>query len=214
MPAYSVLSRSSSCRRLASAAVIALILGFGGPAHAALLTVSWLDDDDSTDVASPDLLSVTLTFDNTTGDYTVQLFASDLDPFQGALVLVNVILLNVDTGSTSDDPARFLDSGNAFRNIDPPTTLLELTGTDPVLLSWDVGDRVTHCHRTVGCNALFFPPFNQTFVTSVTDDVLFANNSVSIITAAPEPGTGILMAMAAGAILLGSRVRREPGRNR
>ena len=54
MPACSALS--SSCRRLASAAAIALILGFGGPAHAALLTVSWLDQDDSSDPANPNLL--------------------------------------------------------------------------------------------------------------------------------------------------------------
>jgi hypothetical protein len=117
-----------------------------------------------------------------------------------------VILLNVDTGFTTNDPARFLDNVNNFRNIDPPTTLLELTGTDPFLLSWDLGDRVTHCHRIVGCNALFNPPFTQIFGTSITGDNLFANDSVSIITAVPEPGTGMLMAMAAVAVLLGSRM--------
>ena len=212
MPACSALSRSSSCRRLASAAVIALILAFGGPAHASLLTVSWLDQDDSSDTASPDLLSVALTFDNTTGDYTVQLVASSAEPFQGSF-LANVILLNVDTGSTSNDPARFLDNVNNF-NLSVASTFIELTGTDPFLLSWDLGDRVTHCHRTVGCTALFFPEFTQIFGTGISGDNLFADDSVSIITAVPEPGTVMLMAMAAGVILLGSRMRREPGRNR
>jgi hypothetical protein len=171
VPVRSALSRSSSLRHLAGAAAIALILAFAGPAHAAPLTASWLDQDDSSDTASPDLLSVALTFDNTTGDYTVKLFASSAEPSQGASSTVNVILLNVDTGSTSNDPARFLDNVNVFRNI-PPTTMIELTGTNPFLLSWDAGDRVTHCHRTVGCNT-FVSPFTQIFGTGITGDSLF-----------------------------------------
>jgi hypothetical protein len=188
-------------------------LGFGGPAHAALLTVSWLDQDDSSDFASPDLLSVTLTFDNTTGLFTIELTASSAAPFQGT-PLANVNLLNVDTGTTANDPALFLSS-SVIRDTG---TLVEVTGTNLRLLSWDLGDRVTHCRETTGCNANFDPPldppFTQLFGTGITADILFANDSVSVISAAPEPGTGMLMAMAAGAILLGSRTRREPGRNR
>ena len=212
MPSCSAPSRSSSFRRLAGAAAIALILGFGGPAHATLLTASWLDQDDSSDTASPDLLSVTLTFDNTTGDFTVQLFASSAQPFTGSFA-ANVNLLNLDTGFTTNDPALFLNSGS-FHLSSSTSTLVERMGTNPFLLSWDVGDRVTHCNRTTGCNPFFQPDFNQIFGTGISDDNLFANDSVSTLTAVPEPGMGMLMAMTAGAILLGSRTRREPGRNR
>ena len=211
MPSCSAPSRSSSFRRLAGAAAIALILGFGGPAHATLLTASWLDQDDSSDTASPDLLSVTLTFDNTTGDFTVQFFASSAQPFTGTFA-ANVNLLNLDTGFTTNDPAFFLNPG-AFNLSSSTSTLVERTGTNPFLLSWDVGDRVTHCHRTGGCNA-FFPPFNQLFGTGIAGDNLFADDPVSTLAAVPEPGTGMLMAMAAGAILLASRTRGEAVRNR
>ncbi len=209
MPSCSAPSRSSSFRRLAGAAAIALILGFGGPAHATLLTASWLDQDDGSDTASPDLLSVTLTFDNTTGDLTVQFFASSAQPFTGNFSAN----LNLDTGTVLNDPAFFLNPG-AFNLSSSTSTLVERTGTNSFLHSWAVGDRVTSCHRITGCNALFSPPFNQLFGTAITGDTLFADNPVSTLTAVPEPGMGMLMAMTAGAILLGSRTRREPGRNR
>lgn len=192
-----VPSVRSFIRGLAVAIAVAVLVGSGEAAHAALLSVSWLDQVDSN---SPNLVSVALTFDNSTGDYTIELGASSADPFQGTF-LASVNLLNPDTGSTSNDPALFLDNVNQFVNF-PSSTTAELMGNNPVLLSWDLGDRVSHCLGTAGCTANF-PGFGQLFGTGITGDDLLAEDSVSIIVAAvPEPGTPLLLALALGTIPL------------
>jgi hypothetical protein len=178
---------------------MAAAVGSAGASHAALLSVSWLDQGDSN---SPNLVSVALTFENTTGDYTIELGASSADPFQGTF-LANVNLLNADTGSTSNDPALFLDNINSFVNF-PASTSVELMGNNPVLLFWDLGDRVSHCLGVAGCTANF-PGFGQLFGSGITGDELLAENSVAIIMAVPEPATPLLLALVLGTILLSRR---------
>jgi len=91
-----------------------------------------------------DLVGLELVFSNTTGDYEITLYATPQNPFIGGF-RVNVLLFNPDTGSLTPDPALFVDSLNDFV-LATASTEVTITGTDPRLLAWDLGDRVATCH--------------------------------------------------------------------
>lgn len=92
-----------------------------------------------------DLVGLDFTFNATTGDYQILLTASGVNPFVGGF-RINVHLFNPDVGTTAQDPAFFVDSLEGF--LTTPTTTLTLTGTNPRLLAWEVGDRVAPCQGT------------------------------------------------------------------
>jgi len=97
-----------------------------------------------------------LVFDGTTGEYSIDLLADAASPFEGDF-RVNVNLYNPDTGTTSCNPSFFNDNMNDFTSH-PNSTLLTLTGTSPLLMEWQEGDRVATNTVPFGnpdCTSLF-----------------------------------------------------------
>ena len=81
-----------------------------------------------------------MNFDAVTGDYDIVLTADAANPFVGDF-RININLFNPDVGTTALDPSFFGDTVNDYA-LTSPTTTITLAGTNSVLLSWDVGDRV------------------------------------------------------------------------
>ncbi len=97
-----------------------------------------------------DALALYLGFDPTTGDYELLWVAHPDNPFQGTFRL-NANLFNPDTGTTAQDPAYFQDVFNDFTLSTPQQSIL-LTGNNPRLTAWAVGDRVAPgCPIPLGC---------------------------------------------------------------
>jgi hypothetical protein len=87
-----------------------------------------------------DVVGMDFTFDGATGAYAILLTADAANPFQGDF-RININLFNPDTGTMADDPSFFSDVWNEYFGVSPTTTFT-LSGTNPRLLSWEVGDRV------------------------------------------------------------------------
>lgn len=87
-----------------------------------------------------DVLSMVMTFDNTTGLYEIVLTADAAHPFLGDF-RININLYNQDLGTSNIDPAFFADAGNDF-SLSVPATTITLTGTSAHLLAWAPGNRV------------------------------------------------------------------------
>ena len=125
--------------RITALAVVAIFYGYMGSAHGVPLTLSFSDPvGDNT--GAVDLVGLTFNFDNSTGNYQIDLTADAANPFLGNFRL-NINLFNVDTGTTAQDPSFFSDTVNDF-NLAVATTMLSLVGTNSRLLSWDPGDRI------------------------------------------------------------------------
>ena len=82
----------------------------------------------------PDLVNMILTFDSSTGEYTIKLSATEVYPFKGQF-RININLFNI----TQD--LLFSDTMRDF-NLAEPKTGITLTGTNQVLTSWKAGDQV------------------------------------------------------------------------
>ena len=103
-----------------------------------------------------DVVGLVLSFDHTTGGYTLLLLADPSGPFQGDF-RVNVNLYNPDTDSTSCATSFFQDNMNDYVGF-PASTTLVLAGADDRLRAWDVGDRVATNSTPFGnpdCSTLF-----------------------------------------------------------
>jgi len=103
-----------------------------------------------------DVVGVGLSFDKTTGAYTLILLADSSGPFQGNF-RVNINLYNPDTGTTDCDPSFFHDTLNDYIGF-PSDTILVLYGVNSNLRAWDVGDRVATNSTPFGnpdCTSLF-----------------------------------------------------------
>jgi hypothetical protein len=87
-----------------------------------------------------DLTGMDFAFENSTGDYTITMYASSANPFSGQFRL-NVNIFNPDTGTTAVDPAVFQDAANDF-DLATPVTEIVLTGMNTHLLSWSDGDNI------------------------------------------------------------------------
>ena len=124
---------------------IVILIAATGNAKAGMLKFSFTDpvgDEDivhGLPVVAIDVVGVDFSFDNTTGDYTIKLFADAANPFDGHF-RVNVNLYNPDAGTTAV-PGFFSDTGNDM-SLGSPTTLVTLVGTNTNLLAWQAGHRV------------------------------------------------------------------------
>jgi len=143
--------------------VVSIIILLGIPllSHANTLSLEFIDASD--DVVRPDgvldidILSTLFIFNNTTGDYTITLTASNANPFDGYF-RINVVLFNADTGNVATE--FFLDNLNDY-NLGTSTTEMVLSGSDSMLTDWETGDRVA-----VNTTAELGNPTGQTFFNS------------------------------------------------
>lgn len=102
-----------------------------------------------------DVVSMYLSFDPATGDYDLLWVTDPGNPFNGTFRL-NTNLFNPDTGTNLPDPSFFQDVLNDFTLTTPQQTIL-LTGTNPRLTSWAVGDEVAvTCPAPLGCPTTSF----------------------------------------------------------
>ena len=165
-----------------------------------------------------DLVSVELAFDPTTGEYALTWQADPAHPFDGTFRL-NANFYNPDTGSNGPDPAFFTDTFNDI-TLTAPQTSVTLTGTNPRLTAWGVGDRVApSCPDPLGCPTgiiTFLSGVGPLSGSAVGLDRLPAQSALIVSTASPVPAlsspfAGLLIAVAAGlgtALLQGERRRR------
>lgn len=132
-----------------------LLLVFAVSAQAEYLFVVFTDPAGD-NLGPVDVVGVGLSFDKTTGAYTLILLADSSGPFQDDF-RVNINLYNPDTGTTNCDPSFFQDTVNDYIGF-PSDTILVLSGVNSNLRPWDVGDRVTTNNTPVGnpdCTSLF-----------------------------------------------------------
>ena len=87
-----------------------------------------------------DVRSMLFSFDNASGDYTIDLTADAANPFLGDF-RININLFNPDTGTTAPDPSFFEDTLNDF-SLSTPIAAITLTGTNSRLLAWNPSDNV------------------------------------------------------------------------
>jgi hypothetical protein len=89
------------------------------------------------DSTTIDLTGITLTFDRTSGDYTIRLTTTNVNPFKGTF-RANVNLFNPAAGQAQ---ASFQDNVNDY-DLTAPTTSIELSGNDSKLTAWAEGHQV------------------------------------------------------------------------
>jgi len=181
--------------------------------NATPLTVEFLDSDQDivsgTDGSTGvDILKTSLYFDNETGDYTLTLKSSDMNPFSGYF-RINVALFNPGVSSGFD---YFVDNLNDF-HLDTATTEITLTGSSSILTYWMAGN-------SVGANAMDLgnPPgatfsfFNSYVYASANGTYVNSHGSVDYLNIkgsyeeylgpstvqtapVPEPSTIVLMGL-------------------
>jgi len=158
-----------------------------------------------------DLVNLYLAFDPTTGNYQLLWVADPANPFQGTFRL-NANIFNPDTGTTAQDPAYFQDTFNDFTLPAPQQSIL-LTGNNPRLTAWAVGDVVApSCPTPLGCPIGVSGAL--TAVGPMSGSAVgvdsFDNQSSEIIV--PEPGARLaLLAGMLGLVALGRWRRAHAG---
>ena len=154
-----------------------------------------------------DLTGMTFTFDNTTGDFETVYTADPSKPFVGEFRL-NTNLFNPDTGTSNENPSFFSDTMNEF-NLSTSTTTIVLTGTNPRLLSWDLGDSVANDDAPFGSPSGAILGFSSGLIDLemtnlhgyfIGDDL---DSAFTTIVAIPEPATILLLSL--GALILRKR---------
>jgi hypothetical protein len=118
---------------------------------AATLSVSFADRVRDGTASSGDLVGMSLVFDDSTGDYSITVAANPADPFRGSL-LVNV---NFDNPDTVPSATAFFQHPPNIVDLAAPTTFIVLTGTNDILTSWRLGDRVATSNAPFGGRAAF-----------------------------------------------------------
>ena len=121
--------------------ILFALLGIPSLSNAVPLSLEFADSVndiiDRGDGLGIDVLNTSLCFNNTTGDYTINLSASKAQPFFGYF-RINIALFNADTDTTY---AFFLDNLNDYY-LATPTTEIVLSGNESILTHWNAGDRV------------------------------------------------------------------------
>jgi hypothetical protein len=108
---------------------------------AAPLTFSFTDPaGDASGGSRVDVLSLVVNFDNATGDFEARV--TGRPSCCRTLDRIFLKLFNADIGSTAQDPA-FFNHTWSVRWYEPDgTTVVTVTGLEPILRTWNAGDRV------------------------------------------------------------------------
>lgn len=128
----------------------AIVLFFATSANAAVLELTWNDPTLDHTNGSIDLIGMSLTFDNTTGDYEIHANFNPAFPFSnpsGAFYIVNLNLYNTTNPNevTLATPNGILVSVPSFFDfVVAPTTQLIITGNHSEFTSWQAGDAISN----------------------------------------------------------------------
>ncbi len=195
--------------------LLAGLLSFGllSSAEAGMLSVTF--DDATGDQSGPtDLISVVLTFDNTTGDYSIKATADAANPFRDT-VRLNYHFYNPDAGTTVT-PGMLTDNLNDI-TLAAPVTMLTVSGTNTNLTSWELGDRVAPDSAALGIptdatfSVFHSGVFNFPLMSGSGSDFFpspFDTYSVVETALVPEPSTFALLAIG-GIAVIGYSCRRK-----
>ena len=110
-----------------------------GPVSAQFLSLSF-EDQVEDHVGKVDLVALTLTFNEASGEYEVVLKANEDASFVGDF-LIGINLFNGDLGTTALDPSYF-HADKDVRGYDCPSLHYRISGVDPRLTQWSEGDRI------------------------------------------------------------------------
>ncbi len=128
----------------------ALVLLAATSAHAATLELSWTDPALDHTNGTIDLTGMSLTIDNTTGEFEIQADFNPDFPFSnptGAFYIVNLNLYNTTNPNdvTPEEPDGVLVSVNTiYEYVVEPTTQLIITGIHTGYIGWQAGDEIAN----------------------------------------------------------------------
>lgn len=191
--------------------VFIMLLGIPVLSNADILSLEFIDASNdivrSDGILDIDVLSTQLTFDNSTGDYTITLNSSAANPFHGYF-RINIGLFNAaNTIDTANE--FFLDNVNDYY-LATSTTQMVLSGSDSMLTNWAMGDPVA-ANTTSELGNPYGVTFFNSYVITSTDgnyinlqtpaDYIYIRGSYvdylgySTISSAavPEPATMLLL---------------------
>lgn len=182
--------------------IVTLFVGYS--ACASILEFSF-DDPIGDHTGLVDVTGLDFSFDNITGNYEAILTADAANMFRGDF-RINLNLFNPDTGTTNWIPSFFTDTMNDY-SLTSPTNTIILTGVNPNLTQWEIGDRVATTHLPFGS-----PDGISTSRSSVANlpweawgvsEDIIAEGGYTTIT--PEPGTVLLFGL--GGLILRRRMK-------
>lgn len=142
-------------------ALVTSLLCFAVVANARSLVFSFTDPQGDQQ-GRIDVTSMTVTFDDTTGDFAIILRADAEHPFAGQF-RVNINLFNPDAMLPGNDRSTVSITLKDY-NLVTPTNTLQLTGTVPNLQGWGLGNRVAASSPPFGN-----PPGTSLFRSAVED---------------------------------------------
>lgn len=172
-------------RRFAFFAAAAICLSQTQPAQAALLSFQFSDTVGDVDVAGmPDIHSLEIVFDNTTGWYRMALHATESAPFVWDFVF-DTWMRNVDRDRTFDQRTWTFES--------PPLSS-EWTGSDTDLIGWQAGDRVNSWSIS-RVHDLEITEYSVLWGRHPSEDRMIGADYIdvgqTVIVAVPEPEIGV-----------------------
>lgn len=202
----------SHCRIILCAAIVLLIAAV---APAETLRVTYVDPVGDNEGQAPDVVKLTVTFDNVTGDFEIDVTSTETNPFAPTSPYklgIYVNLFNPGVGSTTQNPS-FFSSISDF-HLNAATTSLSIAGVNSRLTAWKLGDEVA-ISSTQG-NPIGIGQFGSVARVSGSrgpflGDDFIATGATAIVSLVPEPSAVGLAICGTAVPYLSRRLRRSQG---